>query len=330
MAQKGCCYIPMDNKILAQVEKMLENASVASVRSWLKGKGKKFSASTRQHMVARVAKLIEKSEITFAELEDGIVGIEEAGGKYILLHYFKEDRTPSYVSTQLSKLNITVQPNRELAKATPAKSTLAYANLQGDNVRLKWSETHSKPRMDFDQDKVIYDDVTKVIVLVANLKTKQVEIRYDRPEKFHPHSNAPGSKNAYFDYYQKLGETILGAKLVTSDLQNALKHLVDDKPSLVRLHRDGHKNKRNSSFSITAGKGADIREDEDFQTMHAKSGKTWAYEENSFYWRPEMSNNKLGREVFSHVDALSSSLRVDADCWDAEVDYAVQKIRELQ
>ena len=115
-----------------------------------------------------------------------------------------------------------------------------------------------------------------------------------------------------------------------SELQNALKHLVEDDPSLVRLHRDGHKNKRNSTFSSTAGKGADIGEDEDFQAMLAKSGKTWAYEEHSFYWRPQMSKGVLTREVFSHVDAISSSLRVDADCWDAEVDYAVQKIRDLQ
>jgi len=320
----------MDKKILSQVENILEDVSVASVRSWIKGKGKKFSAGTRERMIARVAKLIDKGEITFAELEDGIIGIEEAGGKYTLLYGFKEDRTPAQVTTELSKLGIAAAPNRVRAKTTPSKPTVAYATLNGNILRVKWSETHEQPSMDFEEDKIVYIPVTKVVVLVASLKSKQVEIRFDRPEKFSPHSGVPGAKNAYFDYYQKLAETILGVKLVKSELQNALKHLVEDNPSLVRLHRDGHKNKRNSTFNSTAGKGADIREDEDFQAMRAKGGKTWAYEEHSFYWRPEMSKGVLERQVFSNVDALSSSLRVDADCWDAEIDYAVQKIRELQ
>ena len=184
--------------------------------------------------------------------------------------------------------------------------------------------------MNLELDKIEYNPVTRVIVLIANPDTKQVQMRFDKAETLTPHGAGAGAKNAYFDYYEKLAKAILGVNLLKSDLQNALKHLVDDDPSLIRLHRDGHKNKRNSTFQSTAGRGTDIREDEDFQAMRAKSGKTWSYEEHSFYWRPEMSKKVLVREVYSHVDALSSSLRVDSDCWQAEVDYAVHKIRELQ
>jgi hypothetical protein len=59
----------MDKKILTQVEKLLGDASVASVRSWLNGTGRKFSAGTRERMIARVANLIDKGAITFGELE---------------------------------------------------------------------------------------------------------------------------------------------------------------------------------------------------------------------------------------------------------------------
>jgi hypothetical protein len=320
----------MDNKIRAQVEKLVANASVASIRSWLKAKGKKLSAGTRDRMIDRVTKLIEKGDVTFAEVEDAIVGIEEAGGKYILLQHYKENPTPAEVAAKLANLGIAVKPERTPAKLNPAKPTLEYAILQGNILRVKWSETHKAPSMDFEEDRIIYSPVTKIVVLVANLKSKQAQIRFDRPEKFSPHSAVPGARDAYFDYYVKQAENIIGVKLLKSELQNALKHLVEDDPSLVRLHRDGHKNKRNSTFHSTAGKDADIREDEDFKAMQAKGGKTWSYEEHSFYWRPNMSKGILDREVFSHVDALDSSLRVDADCWDAEVDYAVQKIRDLQ
>lgn len=320
----------MDKKLRAEVERVLANASIASIRSWLKSKGKRLSANTRERMLDRVTTLIGKGDVTFAELQDAIVGIEEAGGKYIRLFEFKENRTAAEVTAALGKMGIAIQGKRSPAKLNPAKPSVEYAILQGNVLRVKWSETHEAPSMDFEADKIVYTPVTKIIVLIADLKTKHVEIRFDRPEKFTPHTKAPGAKDVYFGHYQGQTETILGVNLLKSELQNALKHLVEDQPSLVRLHRDGHKNKRNSTFNSTAGHGADIRQDEDFQAMLAKGGKTWAYEEHSFYWRPDMSKQTLEREVFSHVDALDSSLRVDADCWDAEVDYAVQKIRELQ
>jgi hypothetical protein len=320
----------MDKRIRAEVESILANASIASVRSWLKSKGSRLSAGRRDRMIDRVANLIAKGAVSFAELEDAIIGIEEAGGKYILLQYYKESPTATDVTANLTKLGIAIKSTRGRAKLDPAKPTVAYATLQGNILRVKWSETHEKPSMDFETDEVNYDPVTKIVVLVANLKSKQVEIRFDRPETFNPHSTAPKAKAAYFGYYQNLAQTILGVSLLKSELQNSLKHLVEDTPSLVLLHRDGHKNKKNSTFHSTAGLDADIREDEDFQAMMAKGGKTWSYEEHSFYWRPEQSNGVLSRKVFSHVDALDSSLRVDADCWDAEVDYAVQKVRELQ
>jgi hypothetical protein len=321
----------MDKKIRAEVEKVLANASIASIRSWLKSKGKRLSANTRDRMLDRVTKLIDKGDVTFAELQDAIIGIEEAGGKYIRLFDFNENRTTAEITAALGKMGIAIQAKRVPAKLNPAKASVEYAILKGNVLRVKWSETHEEPSMDFEADKIVYRPVTKIIVLIANLKSKHVEIRFDRPEKFNPHSNAPGAKDAYFGHYQSQAEAALGSvKLLKTELQNALKHLVEDQPSLVRLHRDGHKNKGNATFHSTAGHGADIRQDEDFQAMLAKSGKTWAYEEHSFYWRPDMSKETLVREVFSHVNALDSSLRVDADCWDAEVDYAVQKIRDLQ
>jgi hypothetical protein len=320
----------IDSKTRTEVEKVLANASIASVRSWLKSKGKKLSAGSRDRMIDRVTKLISKGAVTFGELEDAIIGIEEAGGKYILLEYYKESPMAADVTAKLAKLGIAIKSVRAPAKLNPAKPAVAYATLQGNTLRVKWSETHEKPTMDFDTDQVKYDPITKVVVLAANLKTKQVEIRFDKPETFNPHSNAPKAKGAYFGYYQTQAETILDVKLLKSELQNALKHLVEDQPSLVLLHRDGHKNKKNSTFHSTAGPDADIRDDDEFQAMMAKGGKTWSYEEHSFYWRPDQSRGVLSRKVFSHVDALDSSLRVDSDCWDAEVDYAVQKIRELQ
>ena len=141
-----------DDKIRVEVEKTLANASIASIRSWLRAKGKKLSANTRERMTDRVAKLIGKGEVTFAELQDAIIGIEEAGGKYILLFDFKENRTLGEVTANLYKLGIAMKPQRTPAKLNPAKPSVEYAVIRGNNVlRVKWSETHKEPSMDFSE-----------------------------------------------------------------------------------------------------------------------------------------------------------------------------------
>lgn len=279
----------MDKHIYGQVKKILADVSVASVRSWLRGKGKKIAHGTRERMIEQVAELLEKEAITFADLEDSIIGIEEAAAKLIFLFSYKEDRTAAEVTAELSAMGIPVANQRSVAKSAPAKSTAAYAIVNGDIVRVKWSETHKKVKMDLDQDKIVYEKVSKVIVLTANLKSKQVELRYDRPENIQPHSGGAGFKQTYFDHYVTLAGKILGAQLQKSDLQKSLKQLIENTPSLVRLHRGGHTNQRNNFFSGTAKKGADIRDDEEYKAMHAKGGAAWAYEDQSFYWRPDQS-----------------------------------------
>jgi hypothetical protein len=321
----------LDKELVSAVEKVLHNASVASVRSWLKAKNKTFAASTRASLIERVARLIEKSEITFADLEDAIVGIEEAGGKVIFLYGLEGNLKSSDVKTALEGLKIDLATVRTLAKPLPQKSTLAYAQLKDNLLRMKWSETHRKPVPDFEQEKLVYEKVTKVIVLVANLATKSVEIRYDKPETFNPHNSSPRAHKSYFDHYVHEATNILTAPLLKSDLQKALTKLIEDEPSLVRLHRGGHTNQRNAYFSGSVrDKTSDIRHDDEYKAMFSKRGKGWAYEDQSFYWLPERSDGVLTRQVFSHVDAVMSSIRVDADCWDAEVDYAIHTIRKLQ
>jgi hypothetical protein len=321
----------MNKELRAQIERTLRDASIASVRSWVRAQGKRLGARTREKMIDRVTALIEKSELTLKDLDEAIVGIEEAGGKLIFLFEFQEACSASAVKARIAKMGISLSSARILAKPIRSGSAVTYALLDGDRLRIKWTEIHRKPKMDLEADTVVYDDVKKVIVLTADLKRKLVEIRYDRPETLHPHSSGAGSKEAYFNYYRKLVEDALGVKLSASELQKALKRLIEMSPTPVRLHRGGHTNTRNNYFSgIVRGVGKDIREDDEYKAMYAKGGKAWAYEDQSFYWRPDQSRGKLNREVFSHVNTFDSSVRVDADCWDAEVDYAVEYFRQLQ
>lgn len=125
----------MDQRIYASVEKILANASIASVRSWLRARGKKFSAGSREQLVERVAAQIEKQDLTFGELENAIIGIEETGAKLIFLFEIDGEINSAKVKANLSKLGVTLKANREIATPVPVKPKMIYAKLDGDAVR---------------------------------------------------------------------------------------------------------------------------------------------------------------------------------------------------
>lgn len=325
----------MDGTIRGQIDKLLSVVSKASVQSWLKAKEKQSSAANRRELSDLVSKLVDKNEVTFAELQEGIIGIEEAGGKRIHLFEIVGDVTPDGVKSTIAELGLTIASDRKMAKAK-ARPSLVYVNLAANVLRVKWTEIHKKLKTVIVDDNIKYrlEPVSKIIVLVADLGTKQAQIRSDKPEVIHPHRKAASTnwKESYFAHYVGESRKILNGELTKSDLHNALKQLVESSPSPVRLHRDGHTNQRNNAYRIIArtSSSGDIREDEDWQALYAKGGKTWAHDQHSFYWRPDQSDGLLSREVFSSLDAITGMLRVDADCSDIEVDYAVRKIRELQ
>jgi hypothetical protein len=322
----------MDSKIRAQVEKLLAGASIASVRSFLKSRKKKSSATSRRILTDLVAKLIEETHLTFAEVEEGIIGIEEAGGKRIFLFDIQGGVTLEKLKERFSEIGFVISPGRERA-APKVRPSVVYVNLVGKILRVKWTEIHKRLKITVDGDTVKsrLEPVAKIVVLVADLASKQAQIRFDRPEDFQPHHGRTKSegKAAYFAYYIAESEKILNCRLVKSELQNALKRLMSSDPSPVRIQTDGHTNQRNNNYRISARNG-DIRDDEEWQAMYEKGGKTWAHDQHAFYWRPDQSNGSLSREVYSHVDSLTGAIRVEADCLDAEVEYAVRKIRELQ
>jgi hypothetical protein len=322
----------MTNNFRLQVERLLANVSMAAVKSWLKSKEQTFSAQSREQMATQVANKIEKSSITFGELEDAAIGMEEASGKLIFLLEWEEDVSASDINAALVRERMPNAPKRLVAATKPVSTKLSYAMFDGNALRVKWSETHKRPMMNLQTSKVEYEQLTKIIVLSADLSKKQAELRFDRPETVHGHSSlsVKNPKDLYFEFFIEKAAVLLGVKLKKSSLQKSLKTLVEStNPSLIRLHIDGHTNQRNNRYRVTARRD-DIRDDEDWQAMHEESGGTWAHDKHSFYWRHAQSGGKLTREVFSCVDAINSTIRVEADCWDAEVEYAVGLLRKFQ
>lgn len=70
-----------------------------------------------------------------------------------------------------------------------------------------------------------------------------------------------------------------------------------------------------------------MRDDPEWKAAYKAYGHTWAWDSQSFHWLPTPSGGKLQRELFSHLQAVEGFLKVNADCSDEEVDYAVAQVR---
>jgi hypothetical protein len=100
----------------------------------------------------------------------------------------------------------------------------------------------------------------------------------------------------------------------------------EENPRVARIHIDDHTNQSNYKTKTT-GPRADVRDSPDWQLAYTKSGNTWAWDAQSFYWLPKVSSGFLTREVFTHINAEEGFIKVNADCSDKEVTHVISQIR---
>jgi len=62
--------------------------------------------------------------------------------------------------------------------------------------------------------------------------------------------------------------------------------------------------------------------------MHEEGGDVWVHDSEAVYWLPATSEGRISREVFTELDARVSRLRVEADCHEDEIQYAISQIKQ--
>jgi hypothetical protein len=333
-----------------KIARVIADVSIAALRSWLESKGLQHSAGTRDAMVDRLGKLFDKGKLADEEFIEGLTGIEEASAKRIFLYRVGEESlaqlSPGAFGEHLTKLNLKLSPHAILAARNPGKPELVYVLQQeeirtkwaetrtrveqGKEIRAKWAETQTRVEFDVVTQEFHNTKVTKVVVLSAETNPGLVQLRCDKPENLHGHRDEHGnpSQHVYQDYYRQQATKLLGVDLTPVELRPALKSLVETVPHIVRVPLNAFRTGANSRVRFAAKN--DVRDDDDYEAMHDEGGASWAHDRESVFWLPSASNGALTREVFTDIDARNSSLRVDADCHEGEIRYAISRIREHQ
>lgn len=318
----------------AKISHLIEGMSIAAWRSWLKEQGLEHSAGSKDQLIDRLLNLLKKGKLSDAELDSGVISIEEASSKRIALLQLPNDRkhleTAKDFEERLDRIGKKLSNKQERAPRLPGHPTLVYVThvtRSPAKIRAKWAETQTKVEADYVTREFLDKKVTKTIIMVADIGTGLVQVRYDKPEWQLPHKN----REEYFKYYRDAAVELLGVDLAKFEIREALRSLVETEPRIVRIRVNLHRSKTDKSvrFVDRAGDG-DVRDDPEWKAASEAGEKTRVYEDQAVYWLPETSNGVLSREVFTDIDAESSMIRVEADCHESEIQYAVSTIRAHQ
>jgi hypothetical protein len=321
------------NEIKKRIQPILSNVAVEGLRAWLRTIGFSVPRLTRAGITDLIVKHIAEGKLTESALESTLIGFEEASNMRIYLFHFDEDADPasakSSLTSRLKNLGIPITKQRIFAGDRKAPMSPVYALADGNDLRVKWAEEQTRVRLNPEATELVKENLPKRVVFAADYRAKIAELRLNPPENNHSHSDAGGRTTAdgYYRAYTQKASDVLGCKLVPLELRPVIKSLVEQlEPRVVRIQIDDHTNQKNYK-SKTTGPRTDVRDDPDWQLIHKKSGETWAWDAQSFYWLPKASSGFLKREVYTHINAEEGFITVNADCSDEEVEHVVSQIR---
>jgi hypothetical protein len=315
-----------------QIDKLTAEISAAALSSWLKSEGFTRTGRTRDQLAIKIEALLKRGELSEDKLKEGVCSVEEASGKRVFLLRLPSDTKQiqdcAAFEKHLNAIAKTLSKEPKLAPRAPSKPTLVYITCSSKQVRAKWAETQTRIEVEKASMSFTETEVTRVIVLVADLSTGLVELRFDKPEDQNPHSN---SKDQYFAYYKQAASDLLGAALIQFETREALRSLVETEPRVVRIRVSSHRSKTDKAVKFVARtpKG-DVRDDAEWHAAYEVGETSRAYDDQAVYWLPAASEGALTREVFTAIDAVTSMARVEADCYEGEINYAVSRIRAHQ
>jgi len=235
----------------------------------------------------------------------------------------------NWLPDRLLNAGFAVSTKRTFAGEREKPMSPVYAEFDGRHLRVKWAEQHQSLKIDDQAAKIVKTPVDRRIVLIADLSSKIAELRMNPAESRHSYEDPSGRTPAelyYQAYIAKIAD-LLNCSLQSIEWRPVVRKLVEeDDPRVIRIHIDSHTNQSNTSAN-THARRADVRDDPDWKLAYQENGESWAWDSQSFYWLPKASSGFLTRELYSHINAEDGYVKVNADCSDEEVNYAVSQIR---
>jgi hypothetical protein len=289
------------------------------------------SSTSRPVIEQLISQSIAKEELVESALEFALIGFEEASDKRVYLFNLFGREASTLPSSLMSMIGGNVSDVRKFSGDSVKPMTPVYAEFSGSDLRIKWTEEHTEVKLD-DLGEAVRKPQKKNIILVADLAAGTAELRLDPPETFQPHQKQLGktAADAYYDAYLAKARDVLGCEMTPVAIDRVIPNLVREEDArVVRIHIDNHENQTDLVLRAKSLR-ADVRDQEEWRKLYNEYGHTWTWEYQMLYWLPKPSGGALKRELYAHLNAAGGYMKLNADCSDDEVAYAVSQIRARQ
>jgi len=316
---------------MASINSLISGVAQTALKYWLRRRGLRHSASNETALVSLIERLIKEGDLTLDELKAGVCEIEEHGGKQV---YLKQLADLTVISSRRSFERRLDQLGMQLGEKTtesirkPSKPVLNYAVWEDNEIRLKYSETHTHLTFKKRTRDLVEERRSKFIVMSVEPATGFMRILMDPAGDEHRHLNDQSQPTApaYLDYYLARASEIFGAT-ENFDLIQPVTRLLAKNPRVFDVRQDMGLTTDNFFYSFSGR--ADVRQGIGYKAAAGSNPGPGIPELIRGWWLESVSANRLERNLWSVIKTEPGMIQFRADCLATEVDYAISTIRSI-
>lgn len=305
----------------------LQRASRIIVVQYLRYRGLPAGTNdTKKQIIDRVLRYIKDAALTVDAVWQAVIDFEEHSNKSVFLLEADPEKLRTAADGDLPERVPDLLHAR--IRHAPAEPVVSYSYVDELELRISFSEVHSKPHYDYDAGTIDSVPLTKVIALTAELETGFVALRLDPPEVMNPHKGSV----RYHQFYVERAMQILGCTLSQFSIDTAL--LKIEQSDLVRLPY--------GRMGLDDGR-VDLQTQDDYRHMDVYGG-VWEEarikQKGRYIWLKTEDPRRSGvqeqtlpvatgllRDIPTDIYAGSSMVRFTKDVLPQEVEYVVGQIR---
>jgi hypothetical protein len=315
------------------ISTLIQGVAQSVLKSWLRQNELRHTAPNHTALVTLLQKLMDEGDLTLEQLKAGVREIEEYGGKRVYLRNCLNatgltDRAA--FSRRLTSAGITMGTTYTDSIRKPSRPQLNYAVWRENEIRIKYSETHTHVEFSKITRQSKDDQRTKFIVISVDPTSGFMRVFLDPAGDEHPHPTDQGgwTDDSYVDFYFQKVLAIFG-DVENVDLIQPVQHLLGTTPRIFSLLKDQGWTPDNYRYTF-AGR-EDVRDAAAYQAAAeaAHAPGPGASELIRGWWLEAASNGQLDRDLYSLIKPPQSTIQFKADCLAKEAEYAISTIRTI-
>lgn len=304
----------------ARMRDGLKQATAVQVKLFLRYCGLPAGTNdTHEQVIDRVVGYVEEDKLAAEAVYQAVVEFPEFRNKHVYL--YRAENTIKVDRDRFTRIISSWDQARIVAK--PSEPRENYSFIDASRIRVCFSEVHRRPRMDLENDIVVWEEISRVVVLDADRASGSVSLAFDPHGSVTPRGAYHLSN--YYGYYRARAEALLGTQMTPIPLHKALQSV--EKSDLVRI-RQGQSTTEGGSVRLTA----DVDDMRNMQAFKTVSPKLLRRESGRYIWLPDHSSNDgsdgiyLVREVHTDIDAPTGMVRFTKDSVSQEVSFVLREL----